>query len=418
MSPARWLLAICLLAFGGETAAWRQWGGPTRDFKAPATSLAATWPEEGPAQLWSRPLGDGHSAILYDGGRLFTMYRPPRDGEQRSPASGETDLEAVICLDAASGQTVWEYRYEAQVVSLLQFGDGPRSTPLIVGDLVFAVGRSGRMLALDKGDGSLVWSHELWEAPFNGNPQAHGYSSSPVAHGGNVIALVGGPKASVVAFDRATGEVQWQLSGFRNSHASPKILEIAGRKQLVTFMREEMIGVDPATGELLWSWPHANQWGHNITQPSVAGDIIFFSSPQAGARGLRLVPSDGGIEVEQIWSSRRIQFYHATTVQEGDWVYGSTGTNSPAFMTAVNIRTGEVGWRLRGFAKANCLEGDGRLLVLDENGVLYLAEATPEELVIVSQTQLLGRYAWTVPTLVGSRLFARDQQRIVALDLG
>jgi len=418
MSPAGWLIVVCLLAFGGDNLAWRQWGGPSRDFRAPATSLAATWPEGGPPRLWSRALGAGHSAILYDGGRLFTMYRPNREGANLSPASSDTGIEAVVCLDATSGETVWEYRYEAQVVRLLQFGDGPRSTPLIVGDLLFAVSRSGRLLALDKSDGSLAWQRELWEAPFEGNPQAHGYSSSPIAHGGNVIVLAGGREASVIAFDQATGEIRWQLPGFANSLSSPRILELAGRQQLVAFMREAMIGADPATGELLWSWPHANQWGHNITMPSVVDDIIFFSSPQAGARGLRIIPTEDGLEVEQVWSSRRIQFYHAATVQRGDWVYGSTGTASPAFMTAVNLRTGEVPWRQRGIAKANCLEGDGRLLILDENGILYLGQPTPEALVILSQTQLLGRYSWTVPTLVGTTLYARDEQQILAIDLG
>jgi hypothetical protein len=154
----------------------------------------------------------------------------------------------------------------------------------------------------------------------------------------------------------------------------------------------------------------------------VAGDIVFLSSPQAGARGLRLVPNGDAIDVEQVWSSRRIQFYHVTTVRLGDWIYGTTGTSTtgttaPAFMTAVDIRTGEIGWRRRGFAKASCVEADGRLVILDEDGVLYLAEATPEALTL-ARTQLLEPYAWTVPTVVGSTLFARNRRRIVAVDLG
>lgn len=418
MSALAWILAASLLAVGDEPAAWRQWGGPNRDFKAPTTPLVKTWPEEGPPKLWSRALGDGHSAILYDGGHLYTMYRPPRDGADRARASNGSDLEAVICLDAATGETVWEHRYNARIVARLEYGDGPRSTPLIAGDLLFTIGRAGRMRALDKRDGALVWSQDLWGEELGGNTLAYGFSSSPIAWGDSVIVPVGGQEASLVAFDQASGDIRWRVPGFKNSHSSPRIVTIAGREQLVVFMREELISVDPETGELLWSWPHANQWGHNITMPSVAGDTIFFSSPQAGARGLRLVPNGDGIDVEQVWSSRRIQFYHASTVQRGDWIYGSIGTNAPAFMTAVNIRTGEIAWRQRGFAKANCIDADGRLVILDENGVLYMAEATPEELTVVASTQLLGRYAWTVPTVVGSILYARDQERIVAVELG
>lgn len=394
------------LADEGGSLAWLQWGGPGRDFHAPAGELAAEWPEGGPEKLWSRALGEGHSAVLFDGGRLYTMHRV---GEK----------EAVICLDAGTGETVWESAYEAQYQSgLRQYGTGPRSTPLIVGDLLFTVGVAGHMHAFDKNDGKVLWSRNLWGEELGGSRLGHGYASSPLAYLDTVIVPVGGPGAALVAFDQRSGEIRWRAHDFRNSYSSPSLLTIAGEQQLVAFMAEELIGVDPATGELRWRWPHVNQWGHNITMPAVLGDVIFFSSPQAGARGLRLVPTGEGIEIEQLWSTRRIQFYHASTVQSGSWVYGSTGTTSPAFMTAVNIRTGEVGWKERGFAKANCVEADGKLVILDENGVLYLAEATPEELIVKAQAKILDRYAWSVPTIVGRTMYLRDEGQIMAVDLG
>ena len=388
-----------------ESPSWLQWGGPSRNFKAPAVDLADSWPEEGPTRLWSRPLGEGHSAVLFDAGRLYTMHRTD-------------DKEAVICLDADTGKTIWERSYDAEYEGLRQYGIGPRSTPLVVGDRLFAVGVAGRMHALDKHSGRVLWSHELWDGDLAGSRLGHGYASSPLAFGDTVIVPVGGEGASVVAFDQETGEIRWQAHDYRNSYASPSLLTIAGEQQLIVFMAEELIALNPSSGELRWRWPHANQWGHNITMPAVQDDVIFFSSPQAGARGLRLVPSGDGFEIEQVWSSRRIQFYHGSTVQQGNWVYGSTGTNAPAFMMAVNIRTGDVGWKKRGFAKANCLEAEGRLLILDENGVLYLAQATPEELVVTAQAKLLDRYAWTVPTLVGQTMYLRDESRIIAVDLG
>ena len=384
---------------------WLQWGGPGRDFRSPAGQLASSWPEDGPETLWSRPLGEGHSAVLFEKGRLYTMHRVGDD-------------EIVICLDATNGNTLWETAYRSEYEGLRQYGTGPRSTPLIVGDLIFTVGVTGRMHALEKSDGKILWSQDLWGDQFAGNRLGHGYASSPLAYRDTVIVPVGGPEAAIVAFDQRSGEVRWQAHSYRNSYSSPSLQKIAGEEQLVVFMAGELVSLDAATGALRWSWPHVNQWGHNISMPVVDGDIVFFSSPQAGARGVRIVPSSNGFELEQIWSTRRIQYYHAATVKNGSWVYGSTGSTSPAFMTAVDIRTGELSWKVRGFAKANCVEADGMLVILDEDGVLYLAEATPEELIVRAQAQLLDRYAWSVPTIVGQTLYVRDEGQILAVDLG
>jgi outer membrane protein assembly factor BamB len=313
------------------------------------------------------------------------------------------DEEAVVCLDAKTGETVWEHRYVHAPCSKVQrgYGVGPRSTPLIVGEMLFTIGVAGKMHALNKNDGKVAWSHTLWDGEFEGNHLSHGYSSSPVAYGDSVIVTVGGENVALVAFD------------------PPRIAEIAGEQQLVVFMAGELIGVNPDNGELRWRYPHANQWGHNITMPLVAGgDTVFLSSPQIGARGLRLARDGEKIEIEEIWSSRRVQFYHGSSVLIGDWAYGSTGMMTPAFMTAVNIRTGEIGWRERGVAKANCVEADGKLVILDEDGMLYLATATPEELVVHAKTQLFDELAWTVPTIVGRILYVRDNERILAVDLG
>jgi outer membrane protein assembly factor BamB len=393
---------------GDPKAAWLQWGGPNQDFRAPAAGIATSWPENGPEKLWSRTLGEGYSAILVDGGRLFTMYRV---GAQ----------EAVVCLDAKTGETVWEYRYEHSPHDshVYGFGAGPRSTPLISGDLVFTIGVAGKMHALGKNDGKVAWTAELWDGSFGGNVRAHGYSSSPVAYKDTVIVTVGGDNASLVAFNRKNGHVKWKALNFKNSHSSPRIVDIAGETQLVVFMAEELVGVNPNNGELRWRYAHGNQWGHNISMPIVVdGDTIFLSSIQAGARGIRLVRNGETMEAKEIWSTRRIQFYHGSVVRNGDWVYGSTGTMGPAFMAAVNVRNGEIGWRERGFGRANCVEADGKLIILDEDGMLYLARATPEELVVLGKTQLLNKVAWTVPTIVGKTMYVRDNEQILAVDLG
>ena len=99
---------------------WTQWGGPQRDFTAPSGALSLDWPDSGPAELWSRELGDGFSSILYDQGTLYTMYR-------------RGDEEVVVAIDAANGESLWETSYVSPLDRegmILDFGGGPINTPL------------------------------------------------------------------------------------------------------------------------------------------------------------------------------------------------------------------------------------------------------------------------------------------------
>ncbi|MEM7352357.1 MAG: PQQ-binding-like beta-propeller repeat protein [Acidobacteriota bacterium] len=406
------ILALILPATAAAepTESWTQWGGPHQDFKAPSQGIADAWPASGPKQLWSRELGDGYSTILVEDGKLYTMYRV-----------GESNDEAIISLDAATGKTLWEHRYDSNLNEghVKQFGSGPRSTPLLTGDELYAIGISGKFHSLDKATGKVRWAHDLWGDEFGGNFLNHGYSSSPIEYKDTVIATVGGEGKSLVAFNKSDGSVAWQNLSYQNSYSTPQVLEVDGHEQLVVFMAKELIGVDPTNGNELWRYPQENQWDQNINLPAlVDGQYLFLSSLQAGARGLKLtVGEDGKTDVEELWSSRKIQFYHATTVHDGEWVYGSSGSRSPAFMSAVNIKTGEIPWRKRGFAKANSIYADGHVIVLDEDGKLYLTTATPENLEVHSEIALLDKVAWSAPTVVGTKLYVRDKASIMALDL-
>jgi outer membrane protein assembly factor BamB len=405
-------LGVALLlpaVVSGQTAEnWTRWGGPGQDFKAPAEGIADSWGEYGPKRLWSRDLGDGYSTILVEDGRLYTMHRAG-------------DQEAVICMDEASGETIWEHRYDhdAHPGHVTQYGVGPRATPLISGDRIYTIGVAGMMHSLKKENGEVVWAHNLWGDVFGGNKLQHGYASSPLDYKDTVITLVGGEGKSIVAFNKVDGSVAWQSMSYPNSYGSPQLLEVDGQEQLVVFMAQEIIGADPATGEELWRYETDNQAQQNIS-PAVLvdGQYLFISSVVSGSRGLKLTRGEEGkTQVEELWSSRKVRFFHVTSVNDGDWVYGSSGGGSPAFMSAVNVKTGEIPWRKRGFAKANAVYADGRVIVLDENGQLYLTTATPEDLVVHSEVELLDRVAWSAPTIVGNNMYVRDKTKVMAFDL-
>lgn len=407
------MLMVALALSGSAAVAqaqWTQWGGPQGEFKSDGKGLATSWPDGGPKQVWKRELGEGYSAVLVEGDRLYTMYR------------SSDDKEVVIALEAGTGKTIWEFKSDAKPHEehVMQFGGGPRSTPAIDGDRLYAIGVSGTMYCLDKKDGKLNWTKELWK-DFGGNVLNHGYSSSPIVYEDLVIVFVGGQGHSIVALNKTDGSTVWQKLDYENSFSSPKIITLEGADHLVALMKSAIVSLNPRNGELLWEFKPDVEFNFHATQPIWGPDGILFvpAVAPAGSRALKLVKNGDKIEVEEIWSTRKVRYEHVAGVGVEDFAYGcSGGGNGPAFMTAVNMRTGDLLWRERGFSKANCLSAGEYLIILDEDGQLALAKPTPEKLNVVSQTNILEKVTWTVPTLVGTTLYVRDKKHIMALDLG
>jgi outer membrane protein assembly factor BamB len=402
-------------------SAWTQWGGPTRNFIVEAPGLPDKWPESGPPIIWSRPLGTGHSSIVADDGRLFTMYRVGNGRARQGPWDAE---EVVVALDAKTGHTIWEHKYPSRREDF-SFGAGPHSTPIVIGDRVFTFGTNKQLFAFDKRTGKVLWSHDLIKE-FN-SPELlirpvvkTGYGCSPIAFGDTIICSVGGPGQSVMAFRQDDGTVVWKSGDFLTSEAAPILIEFGGRPQVVFLAGGTVVGLDPATGTVLWSHPHDPGNDLNCGTPIWgADDILFVSSAyRAGSRALRLKQVGSQTFAEELWFTNRVRFMFLNAIRIGDYVYGTTGDFGPAFLTALNIKTGESAWQHRGFGRASLLYADEKLIIMDEDGDLALARVSPEGATILSEAKIFETTTWTTPTLVGTTLFARDREKIVALDLG
>jgi outer membrane protein assembly factor BamB len=409
------------VAAGTATSgSWLQWGGPNRNFMVTnGPRLADSWPEAGPPVVWSRTLGNGHSAILVDEGRLYTMYRV---GEpRRGPWNTE---EIVVAMDAASGKTLWEYKYPSRLADFSR-GAGPHATPLIVGDRLFTSGTNLQFHAFDKRTGKVLWSHDL-VAEFGAPPLLirpvvkSGHASSPIPYKDTVITMVGGPGQSLMAFRQSDGAVVWKHGDYLISGATPLLITLNGREQLVVFAGSQMTGVDPESGRVLWAHPHDPGNDFNFSLPLFGNDNVLFMSSgyRAGSRAIRLVPNGNSTSVEELWFNSRARFMFLNAIRLGDHVYGTSGDMGPAFLTAINLKTGQPAWQNRGFAQASLIHADGKAIIIDEDGDLALARLTPEGATVLSQVKLFDTVAWTVPTLVGTTLYARDRAKIVALDLG
>lgn len=417
---ARWLVCVCSLVLLGASppettgpepeSRWPQWGGPHRSFTLggqgeEGPSLA--WSEEGPRELWRRDLGPGYSSMVLGDGRLFTQFR---DGED----------ELVIAVDSASGETLWTFPYAAPLGPgrARGYGQGPHSTPLLAevagGSVLIAVGSNGAVHALDPADGELLWSFDLGAA--SGDTR-FGHAASPLQVGNTVVLLAGGAKPRALALDIKSGELRWQGPPRGSSYASPILLTYEGRRQVVYLSSEEILGLDASSGELLWSRFCRNGWGNNSADPVwLPPDRIWIASlPDDGARLLRLLPAAaGGVEV--LWHQPTVSVHHWNAVPFGERMITAVGSQG-SILAAVEIASGEILWRQRGFPKARLLKVGDDLLVLDETGVVSWGRPGADGLQISARAQVLTKPSWTAPVLVDGILYLRDEQSLLALDL-
>jgi outer membrane protein assembly factor BamB len=386
---------------------WLLWGGPRRDFVTAFTGLASTWPADGPRKLWTRPLGDGYSPIAVEGNVLYTAYH-----------RGSEDV--IVAIDTNTGKNLWEFVYESRFQAWVpnDVGPGPYAMPQVVGDRLVTASGAGKIHSIDKKTGRSVWSRDLY-SEFGGTRLEWGYSCHALPYKDGLILLAGGRGSGALALRKSDGSVIWKNLDFKNAHSSPLLIEVDGQPQVVALLASEVIGIDPENGQKLWQHPHNTNYGLAVSTPVWApGNLLFVSSAYSGgSRVLQLSQSDGKTTVKELWHSPRLQSHFATLIRLGDYLYFSSGEGT-ALMTCVNIRSGEIAWQQRGFAKAQLVAAAaGKMILLDEDGTLALVEATPKELRVIAKASLLQSTAWTPPTLVGTKLYLRDRKNLMALDL-
>lgn len=399
--------------YGDAPVDWLQWGGPNRNFTSAATGLASSWPASGPRRLWSRVLGEGHSSVLVEAGRLYTQYRPA------GPEPKGSQEEVIAAFNAATGATVWEFTHTSPTQGLnLSEGRGPHSTPLIVGSRLFATSSRAELFALDKVTGRRLWSHDFAK-DYNAHVHERGYAASPIAYNTTVIVPIRGADQAMGAFDQQTGALVWKSGTFDYAPASPILIDVDDQIELVVFGGDRIVGMNPDTGQTLWSHLHKTDWGLNISTPVWSNHELFVSSAYGvGSRLLELHQRAGTTTITERWVSTRMRVHIGTVIRLGDYAYGSSGDFGPAFISAIDLKTGNVAWQDRSFARAQLLYADGKVIILDEDGVLGLAVVSPEGLHVLARAQVLSHLSWTPPALAGTTLYVRDRKSLSAFSLG
>jgi outer membrane protein assembly factor BamB len=292
--------------------------------------------------------------------------------------------------------------------------------PQVIGDLVFSVGATGKLHALQAGTGKLVWKRDLYE-DFGATTRIFGYSSHPLLYRDRLIVVGGGKGKAVAALEQQSGRILWTGHTFRTAFGSPVRVKAGGRDQVIVLGAQQILGLDTSTGKALWLHPLGTDPGSAFAATPLwdpkTQTLVF--SFHGGSTALRISAAGSQVTVERRWHTNKVRSVFSNLLLIGDVIYMSRGSYGPGFLTSADIKTGEPKWAARGFPNANFLQADRKLIILDEDGWLVLARPKPDgSLEIVSKTHVLSHNAWTIPTLAGTTLYLRDRKIITALNIG
>lgn len=387
---------------GHPTAAdFPQFLGPNRTAVLSGPALNADWPAHPPQVLWRQPIGAAWSGFAIVGNRAVTQ-------EQR----GED--ETVTCYDLHTGRLLWTHSDDAHYQTTIA-GEGPRCTPTVIGNRVYALGATGWLNCLDLVSGQSLWRRRITDDARSSMPE-WGFSGSPLVQDGRVYISAGGkPDRSMIAYDAASGEMVWTGGGSSISHSSPFPATLAGRRQILMFNSRRITAHDPGTGTVLWEYP----WG--IGQPHVAvpivtgtNRVVFSSGYGVGSELLEIDPGPTNrLTARRVWKSNRMKAKFSTLVARDGFLYGL----DDGVMACLDLQEGALRWKEGRYGHGQGLLVDDLYLLMAEAGELVLMRPTPAGPGELGRFAVFSSKTWNPIALSGDLLLARNDREAACLRL-
>lgn len=401
-------------------ADWPQYRGPNLDGST-AEKIATKWPAGGPKALWKIPAPKGFSSFSVVGGKAFTQVVRSVEG---------VDREVAIALDASTGKEAWAFPVGGTAYGHgggnagakgNDGGDGPRSTPTVVGGKVYVLSSDLALFCLDANTGKQVWTHDLMKA-FAGRNITWKNAASPVVDGNLVFVAGGGAGQSLLAFNKDTGAVAWKSQDETMTHSTPVVATIHGVKQVVFFVKSGLVSLTVADGKLLWKAPYRFNVSTAIT-PVVAGDVVYCSAGYGVGGGAFKVSKAGAeFKAEQLWQipgDKEVANHWSTPVYKDGHMYGMFQFKEygSGAMKCVELATGKVKWSKPGFGPGNVILLGDQVLALSDAGELVVVEANAGAYKEVSRAKVIGGKCWSTPVVSNGRVYVRSTTEAACLDV-
>ncbi|HEY4313764.1 MAG TPA: PQQ-binding-like beta-propeller repeat protein [Pirellulales bacterium] len=385
-----------------EVVDWPDFRGPRRDGSVPGVVLDTDWTAHPPKEIWRRKVGPGWSSFAVAGPSIFTQ-------EQRG------DIEVVACYDADTGAQKWIHESPARFWESVA-GAGPRATPTLKDGRLYAVGATGLVHCLNPATGAVIWKRDL-EQDAERKPLAWGYASSPLVIGDVVIVYAGGADdKGVFAYDIKSGAPRWKVAAGDHSYSSPQLATVAGHDWVLMLTNAGLNAIDPANGTNAWTYEW-NYNGYRTLQPLVVdgSGILIGTGMGTGTRRVDVTSSDTVPQFKESWTSLEMKPDFNDYVAHKGFLYGFDHN----IFACVDVETGKRLWKKGRYGNGQVLllpDAD-QLLVLTETGDVVVLRTNPKELEELAHTKVLSDKTWNHPVLVRNRLYVRNGEEAVCLEV-
>ena len=415
-------LHICVPVLADD---WPQWRGPNRDGIWREKGIVERFDAEQLPVRWRTEISNGYSAPTVADGRVYVTDR----------LATPTQLERVHCFDAATGTKIWSHDYECKYEQV-DHRNGPRAAVTVNDNRAYSLGTMGHLFCFDAADGSVLWAKDL-RKEYKIRMPAWGIAASPLVEDSLVIVLIGGQNACLVAFNKVTGKEVWRALSDRTGYSAPIVIEQAGKRLLVCWTGERVVGLDPLTGTLYWEHPFPPyRMIHNIATPVLQNGFIFVSGFFDGSLLLKLDPDKPA--VQKVWhrrgpSEKNTDSLHcciSTPILQGDYVYG---VDSYGELRCLDLYTGDRIWESllavpqARWANIHMVRHEDHIWMFNERGELIISELSPKgfheisraKLIKPTQGQLSQRdgVCWTHPAFAYKHVYIRNDEELICADL-